>query len=94
MLKGALVQRFADSFYTQGMVTIAVPVDAEDILKECVGFLEDGLIFDDDIIAGFGVRDHQLYILRHQCYLSQDPKKAIAYPKDAVDACHRPIHLV
>jgi len=33
------------------------------ILKESVGFLEDSLIFDNDIIAGLGVRDHELYIL-------------------------------
>lgn len=56
--------------------------------------LEDGLIFDDDIIAGLGVRDHELHILSRLCYPSSDPKKVVAYPKDAVDACHLPVRLV
>ena len=73
MLKKALVRIPAYVFYMQGMVTVTIPVPrlgAVDILNESFGFLEDGLIFDDNVIAGLGVRDHELYILRHWCYLS------------------------
>jgi len=47
------------------MVTMAVPLDAGDPLNESVGFLEDGLTFDDNVIAGLGVRDNELYILHN-----------------------------
>ena len=62
MSKRALVQISAYSLYRE-LCQRQCWLEGIYILKESVGFLEDSLIFDNDIIAGLGVRDHELYIL-------------------------------
>ena len=64
MLKRELVQKSAYSLYRERCQQRCW-LERIYILKEGVGFLEDSLIFDNDVIAGLGVGDHELYILRN-----------------------------
>lgn len=38
-------------------------LEGANVHKEGLGFFKDGLIFEDDVIAGLGVRDYKLDIL-------------------------------
>ena len=64
MSKRALVQISAYSLYRERCQRQCW-LEGIYILKESFGFLEDSLIFDNDVIAGLGVRDHELNILRN-----------------------------
>jgi len=65
MSKRALVRKSAYSFYRERcQQQPEYWLEGIYILKESFGFLEDSLIFDNDVIASLGIRNHELYILR------------------------------